>query len=115
MNSKWINFFERVGWTIIQGASAEVELQIIQAIWGPIDNYGLWLVVLTGANAAIKNAAAQAFGFESGATLPESVAPVLPDRVAALAKNDQLIAGKASTIKTGKAVEVWPIEAGHLF
>lgn len=108
--SRWLNFFERVIWTAIQVASADLILEIWSVIYGPVENKAQWIVILTPILAAIKNGAAQAFGSDTGAILPESAAPIIPDKVAAVVKGDKIVAGKAVPIQDGKTVEVWPVD-----
>lgn len=84
LSTKWLNFFERVVWTLLQVASAQA---LIQG-WDHIAHThvdAFWTIPVTVALAAIKNAAAQAFGSPSGATLPQDKQPVLAEKVLAIA------------------------------
>lgn len=110
--AKLINAGERVLWTLIQAASATSIITVWEAIVGPVEKKDAWIIMLTVVLAALKNGLAQLLGSETGATLPESVAPVLPDNVAAAVKNGLLVAGHASPIQNGKPVEVWPVAKG---
>ena len=79
-STKWLNFFERVLWTLLQVASAEGLIQIYQQV-AHVEVAAIWTVVLTVVLSAIKNAAAQAFGSPTGATLPTDQQPVLAEKV----------------------------------
>lgn len=78
--ARWANFLERVAWTLLQVASAEGLVQAYEAITGA-DVAVIWTVAVATVLAAVKNAAAQAFGSESGATLKGQAKPVLPPEV----------------------------------
>lgn len=80
MTGRWKVFLERVAWTLIQVASAEGIVQAYEAVTGQ-DLAVIWTVFLATVLAAVKNAAAQAFGSESGATLPVADQPVLAEKV----------------------------------
>lgn len=80
MTGRWKVFLERVAWTLIQVASAEGIVQAYEAATGQ-DLAVIWTVFLATVLAAVKNAAAQALGSESGATLPVADQPVLADKV----------------------------------
>jgi hypothetical protein len=112
-STKWWNFFERVLWTLLQAASADVILKIWEYVNGPVEpeTRGLLLVLMTGALAAIKNGAAQAFGSPTGATLPSRVAPVPAERVAVEDVAGRLVASNASELANGTPVDVWKVAA----
>lgn len=108
MSTKWANFFERVLWTLVQALSAEVILQGYEALRGQLDagTHGIALVVLTTVVAAIKNAAAQAFGSPTGSTLSEAKRPVPAEAVVAQQTDTGVVAGTAAPIPTGSPVLV---------
>lgn len=98
-STKWLNFFERVLWTLLQVASAEGIIQVYQQI-AHVEVAAVWTVVLTVILSAIKNAAAQAFGSPTGATLPTDQQPVLAEKVLAIAPPP----GDADAVDTDRAI-----------
>lgn len=109
MKTKWFNFFERVLWTLLQVTSAEVLLGFWEAVNGSIgENRNLYLVVLTGLLAAVKNAVTQTFINPSGATLPTNVAPVVSEEVAVKvnAETGEDVAWTGSSIPNNEPVIV---------
>lgn len=107
--AKLLNILERALWTFVQGLTADAILTVWEQFRGPIDNKIAWIMALTPILSALKTGIVQAIGNESGATLPESVAPVLPDRIVAVEKDGKVVASNASVVENGKAVEVWPL------
>jgi hypothetical protein len=105
MNTKWLNFFERVSWTLLQVASAEGIVFTLNTIWNA-DISQAWTVIIATALAAIKNAAAQTIGGSpTGATLPGDVQPVAAEAVVVkLLDNGDLVAGEASPKATGTPI-----------
>lgn len=104
MNTKWLVFFERVGWTLLQVASAEGIVFTINTVWHA-DLAVAWTVIIATALAAVKNAAAQAFGSPTGATLPIESQPVLAEQVVVKELGDgELVAGQASPWATGSPI-----------
>lgn len=106
-STRLVNFFERVGWTLIQVVTAEGLIAAINTYQDP-DLNQLWVAVIATLLAAIKNAVAGTFVSPTGATLPEGLAPVLAEHVAARLSGDITVAGPASPIPTGDEVEVIP-------
>lgn len=106
-STRLVNFFERVGWTLIQVVTAEALIAALNTYLEP-DLNQLWVAVIATLLAAIKNAAAQSLGSPTGATLPEHLAPVLVETVAARVSGDITVAGPASAVPTGAEVEVIP-------
>lgn len=77
-STAWLNFLERVTWTLLQVATASGITQVIHEITGNAVS-PVWTIVIATCLAAVKNAAAQAFGSPTGATLPADKAPVLAE------------------------------------
>lgn len=78
MNTRWLNFLERVLWTLVQAASAEGILTVWESLHGPLpaSEHASLVVTLTTLLAVIKNAVTQAAGSPTGATLPDGIRPV---------------------------------------
>lgn len=111
-NTKFWNFFERVLWTLIQAASAEGLITIWEAVYGDLgDNKAAWVIALTAILAAVKNGITQTFFSPTGATLPESIAPIPAEKVAVEERAGLLIASHASPIANGTPVDVWKVAA----
>lgn len=113
-STKWLNFFERVLWTLLQVATAEGLIQVYQQVTGA-EVAAVWTIVVTVVLAAIKNAAAQAFGSPTGATLPTDQQPVLAEKVLAIAPppddadavdTDRAIAWTGSDFDNGEPVRL---------
>ena len=113
-STAWLNFVERVGWTLLQAASAEGILGLWSAVTGQsiaAETRVTLVIVLTTVLAAVKNAAAQAFGSPTGSTLPKTKRPVPADKAAVIAsEHRELRAGPASRLPNGARVSV---ESAH--
>lgn len=107
--TQWANFLERVLWTLLQVATAEGIVQVVEEV-AKTEVAAIWTVVLATVLAAVKNAATQAFGSPTGATLPEGKAPVPAEKVVAL-KDDHagVVAGYApDALQAKEPVRVIP-------
>lgn len=109
-STRWLNFLERVGWTLLQALSAEGILTGYEHFKGELDTstHALALVVLTTILAAVKNAAAQSFINPTGSTLPKHSAPVPAEDVVAevdTSSPTDVVAGRASDVPTGEPVQ----------
>lgn len=109
-STRWLNFLERVLWTLLQAVSAEGILTGYEHFKGELDpsTHALMLVALTTILAAVKNAATQAFGSPTGATLPKHSAPVPAENVVAevdTSSPTDIVAGRAADAPTGEPVE----------
>lgn len=81
-HTKLANFLERVGWTLLQAASAEGLITAWEATGHTVadSNRALYIVVLTTLLAALKNGVVQTFS-PTGSTLPTDTRPVLAENV----------------------------------
>lgn len=114
-STQWVNFAERVAWTLVQAASAEALIAGFEALHGDIDtgHRAIYLVVLTTLLAAVKNAAAQAFGSPTGATLPRASQPVPAEDVVARTQGDGVVASTGSSMPNGTPVVVEGYVGAH--
>jgi len=108
-NTKWLNFLERVGWTCLQVVSADGLVKFIDAVWHTHLDL-VWVAVFATVLAAIKNAAAQAFGSPTGSTLPFPVRPVPAEGVAVKVAPTtlRLVASNGLALPNGTPVTVSP-------
>lgn len=116
MDTKTLNFLERVLWTLAQALTAEMILSAWEYFRGPIEPalYGMLLVALTTVVSGIKNAAAQALGSPTGSTLGEKTRPVPAEVVVVADKNGTYVAGDAlPDVPTGAPIDLVPIPAGE--
>jgi len=110
-STSWINFLERVLWTLVQAASAEGIILAFEYLRGPIADpalKGFVLVGLTTLLAAVKNALAQSLGSPTGAMLPVQSRPVPAEQVVVQRSGTVDVAAAASPLTTGTLVSVVP-------